>query len=98
MQNYTLDVVGSDGKPLHTKIKGPILVTSATTTIYFPLETGPQRVYDMLSHLKPGKDKELWVPDTPSQGGLQAKVGALASLHARLFSWLDRAFNIERLA
>ncbi|KAI1776649.1 Alpha/Beta hydrolase protein [Hypoxylon cercidicola] len=96
LHKYTLLCPGSDGEPLPGKIKGPVLVTAATETLYFPLEIGPQRIYDELSHLKPGEGKELWIPDSASQGGLQAKVAALASLHAKVFGWLDGVFHMER--
>ncbi|KAI1824108.1 Alpha/Beta hydrolase protein [Xylaria intraflava] len=96
MHNYRLNDAGSDGVPLYKKIKGPVLVTAASSTLYFPLEMGPQLVYDILSHLQPGETKEMWIPDSPSQGGLQAKVAALASLHVKVFGWLDRVFEVDR--
>lgn len=75
-----------------SRVACPVLVTGAKDTLYFPLETGPLRIYNELSHLKDG-DRKLWVPTKPSQGSLQAKVAALAALHANMFSWLNDVFD-----
>jgi dienelactone hydrolase len=81
-------------KPICSRITCPILVTCARDTIY-NLES--QRIYDALTKLKDGETKVMWDPVSPGQGSLQAKVAAMTHYHAKVFSWLDHVFKVERL-
>ena len=89
--NFTLEPDGE--KPILSRIICPVLVTGARDTVY-PLETS--RIYNGLTRLKEGEDKELWEPRGWGKGGFQAKVAALSHLQARVFGFLDRVFEINR--
>ncbi|KAH8817004.1 Alpha/Beta hydrolase protein [Xylogone sp. PMI_703] len=91
---YTLHQPDTGGSWLH-EIKCPALVTGSRDTLYFPIDSGPRRIYNELTQLQEGQ-KELWIPASAGQGSLQAKVAALSSLHVKVFGWLDQVFRVQR--
>ncbi|KAK4449720.1 alpha/beta hydrolase [Podospora aff. communis PSN243] len=86
----------ADGKTTLSQIKAPVLVSGARDFAYFPLESGARSIYRDLAHLG-DKDQErsLWIPTGVGRGSLQAKVGALSSLHGKVFGWLDEVFRLH---
>lgn len=95
-KNYSMAL--PDGETRLSQIKCPVLVTGSRDTMYIPVEAGPQRIYNELTSISGNSEKkhELWIPSSPGQGSLQAKVAALAALHTKTFSWLDDVFGIQR--
>jgi pimeloyl-ACP methyl ester carboxylesterase len=94
MRRWTLR--GQDGEvPVLSKINCPVLVSGAGGTIYARPEASTLMVIGDLAHL-PESKKEVWVATVPSEGGLQAKVGAWKLLQQRTFQFLDRHMNIQR--
>ncbi|KAL8879969.1 MAG: hypothetical protein Q9192_008121, partial [Flavoplaca navasiana] len=77
-------------------VKCPTLVTGAGASLYFDPSTTTDKIYDCLTSLKPGVDKEKWIAHDVTHGGLQAKVGAFGYSAQRTFEWLDIRFGIER--
>lgn len=90
---YTL---APEGKDLLANIRCPVMVTGARETLYDPPEVGPMRMYNALTQLKESSEKKIWIGTTVSNGGLQAKVAALAVSHFGMFSWLDDQMGIVR--
>ncbi|KFY96428.1 hypothetical protein V500_02440 [Pseudogymnoascus sp. VKM F-4518 (FW-2643)] len=89
---YTL---APEGKDFLANVRCPVMVTGARETLYDPPEVGPMRMYNALPQLKES-EKKIWIGTTVSDGGLQAKVAALAVSHFRIFSWLDDQMGIVR--
>jgi pimeloyl-ACP methyl ester carboxylesterase len=94
MKDYTLRLPG--GGSLLDQIWCPVLVTGAEASLYLDVSSHTSAVYDGLSNLKEGVEKQLWVGTTPGEGGLQAKVGALALSNQRVFRFLDQHFGVVR--
>lgn len=94
MRRFTLN--GPEDNVL-AKVKCPTLVTGAADSFYFTPEQNANKVMEGLASLS-ADQKELWVCKGPEKGGLQAKIGSLAIFHQKTFSWLDRAFGIDRAA
>ncbi|KAL8967581.1 MAG: hypothetical protein Q9183_002850 [Haloplaca sp. 2 TL-2023] len=91
---YTL--LKSDGTEYLASIRCPTLVTGAGASLYFDPSTTTDRIYDCLTSLKPGVDKEKWIAHDVTHGGLQAKIGAFGYSAQRTFQWLDTKFGIDR--
>ena len=91
---YTLQNV--DGTEYLADISCPTLVTGAGSSMYFDPATTTDKIYDCLTGLKDGVDKEKWIEHDIARGGLQAKVGAFGYSAQRTFQWLDDKFGIER--
>ncbi|ROV86774.1 hypothetical protein VSDG_10204 [Cytospora chrysosperma] len=53
------------------------------------------RVYDALANVSE-MDKEVWMANTPGQGALQAKMGALQLANLKTFRFLDEKLGVER--
>ncbi|KAK7750068.1 hypothetical protein SLS62_008061 [Diatrype stigma] len=80
--------------PICSRIRCPTLVTAARDSIY---RVESKRIFDALTRLEEGAgEKELWDPETPAQGSLQAKAGAIPYFHTKTFGWLDQTFGIKR--
>jgi pimeloyl-ACP methyl ester carboxylesterase len=94
LSNYTLKL--DNGETLVSQIQCPVLVTGSKEMCYFPLDTGARRLYHELSQGGRSPYTELWIPESQSQGSIQAKVAGLGSLHSKVFSWLDSVFGVER--
>lgn len=94
MKSYTLRLRGSGS--LLDRIRCPVFVTGAGRSLYLDVSSHTTAVYNGLVQLKEGKEKQLWVAETPGEGGLQAKVGALALSNQRVFRFLDQQFEIAR--
>lgn len=90
----TLTLEPKGEKTICSRISCPVLVTAARDSIY---RVEAQRIFDELTQLKEGEAKELWDPLSPGRGSLQAKAAAITHFQAKTFSWLDKAFGIERL-
>ncbi|KAK0616907.1 alpha/beta hydrolase [Immersiella caudata] len=86
----------ADGSTILSMVKVPVLVSGARDFAYFPLESGACSIYRDLAHLG-DKEQErcLWIPTGVGRGSLQAKVGALSSLHGKVFGWLDEVFRLH---
>lgn len=91
---YTLE--NSDGTEYLAKVKCPTLVTGAAASWYFDPATTTDKIYDCLTSLKHGVDKEKWIADDIAFGGLQAKIGAFGYSAQKTFQWLDARFGIKR--
>jgi pimeloyl-ACP methyl ester carboxylesterase len=89
MKKYSL----KDGRL--EKVQCPVLVSSATQSLYLEPSVDAQRILDELAHL-PASHKRLWVASEPEDGGLQAKVGAFGLYAQRMVQFLDEHFGIER--
>ncbi|PYI14037.1 hypothetical protein BO99DRAFT_451212 [Aspergillus violaceofuscus CBS 115571] len=76
-------------------IKCSTFVTGAAETFYFTPEQNTQPIFEALGHLPPQK-KRLWIGKGVDGGGLQAKIGAWAVFHQKMFAWLDEQFGIRR--
>ncbi|PKS11760.1 hypothetical protein jhhlp_001749 [Lomentospora prolificans] len=94
MKAYTLRLPG--GESLLSKVRCPVFVSGASNSLYLDVSDHTKAVYNGLTNLKMGVDKELWVAEIPGEGGLQAKVGALALSNQRVFRFLDKHFGIIR--
>ncbi|KAL3429743.1 putative alpha/beta hydrolase [Aspergillus tetrazonus] len=71
---YTLH--NTDGTEYLANIKCPTLVTGAGASFYFNPATTTDKIYECLTSLKDGVDKEKWIATDVAYGGLQAKIGA----------------------
>ncbi|KAF4595807.1 fusarin C cluster-hydrolase [Ophiocordyceps camponoti-floridani] len=92
MQRFSLD----DGKTQYlSRLRCPTLVTGPADSFYFTPAQNAERIFEGLSQLGP-TEKELWIGKGKSCGGLQAKIGSLALLHHKVFTWLDDQFGIQR--
>ncbi|MBE3043704.1 prolyl oligopeptidase family serine peptidase [Candidatus Bathyarchaeota archaeon] len=91
---YTLRLPG--GRSLLSEVRCPVFVTGASNSLYLDVSSHTRAVYNGLTHHKEGVDKEIWVAEVPGEGGLQAKVGAVALSNQRVFAFLDRHFGINR--
>jgi hypothetical protein len=94
MKKYTLKL--PEGSYLD-KVKCPVFVTGAGKSLWLDVDDHTSKVYNALTNQKP-EDKELWVATKPGEGGLQAKMGAIALCNQRVFQFLDGRFGIEREA
>ncbi|KAK2003769.1 alpha/beta hydrolase [Colletotrichum falcatum] len=74
-----------DGVDYLTRVACPVLVSDEHT----------KRCYDGLVSV-PLENKEMWVPCSPGQGSLQAKMGAVALCAQRSLEFLDRALGVVR--
>jgi hypothetical protein len=85
------------GKEYLSRISCPVLVTCAADTLYFSPELSTDLIFAGLQHLGDEEQKRsLWVAKGVGQGGLQAKIGAMAIAHQKMFSWLDGQFGVRR--
>ncbi|GIC92271.1 hydrolase psoB [Aspergillus udagawae] len=91
---YTLQ--NPDGTEYLADVKCPTLVTGAGASFYFDPATTTDKVYECLTSLKDGVDKEKWIATDVAYGGLQAKIGAFGYSAQKTFEWLDQQFEIER--
>lgn len=92
MKEFSLDKNGT-GRDYLQDVKCPTLVTGAADSLYFdPIDNNSSGVLARLAAPK----KELWVGETPGDGSLQAKMGAMGLCNQRVFEFLDRQFNIRR--
>ncbi|KAM5344962.1 hypothetical protein ACJ41O_010824 [Fusarium nematophilum] len=78
-----------------SKIKCPTLVTGAADSFYFTPDLNSNPIFEGLTGLGPN-EKHLWIGKGVEFGGLQAKIGALAVVHHKMFTWLDGTFGIRR--
>lgn len=93
MKDFSLDT--SSGKSLLSRVRCPVFVSGAASSLYLSVEAHTMRVFHALSHLSP-EDRELWIPQTEGEGAVQAKMGALTLVNERVFAFFDRKFNINR--
>ncbi|RAH42532.1 hydrolase psoB [Aspergillus brunneoviolaceus CBS 621.78] len=77
------------------KVKCSTFVTGAADTFYFTPKQNTEPIFEALGHLPPQK-RRLWVGKGVEGGGLQAKIGAWAVFHQKMFAWLDEQFEIKR--
>lgn len=89
MKKYTLRQ--AEGSYLD-QVVCPVLVSGAANSLYLDAKAHTTVIFEALKN--PGK--ELWLPTEPSQGSLQAKMGAIALCNQHAFAFLDRCFNIKR--
>lgn len=78
------------------QIKCPVLVTGAGKSLYFDTEEHTMRVFSDLNHLGE-RDRQLWLPSLPEEGGLQAKVGAFDLVNMKAYGFLDKVFGVSRV-
>lgn len=100
MKRYTLGLVGGktgeeDSERFLDRVKCPVLVSGASESLYLEVDHHTTRVFNGLKHQKAG-DKELWMANTPGQGSLQAKMGALQLANFKTFKFLDQKLDIKR--
>ncbi|PFH59667.1 hypothetical protein XA68_12045 [Ophiocordyceps unilateralis] len=92
MKRFSLE----DGKTQYlSRLRCPTLVTGPAESFYFTPAQNAEKIFDGLTQLGPA-EKELWIGKGKSTGGLQAKIGSLALLHHKVFTWLDGQFGIKR--
>lgn len=100
MQKYTLK--SEDGPEDKTtsflsRVTCPVLLSGAGQSLYLDVDHHTRRCYDALTNVEE-KDKQLWVPASEGEGGLQAKMGAFALCNQRTYRFLDESFGMERAA
>ncbi|KAI8315394.1 Hydrolyase [Colletotrichum sp. SAR11_59] len=78
-----------------TRVVCPVLVSGSGNSLYLDVDEHTKRCYDGLVNV-PLENKEMWVPASPGQGSLQAKMGAVALCGQRSLQFLDRALGIDR--
>ncbi|KAK3996232.1 Alpha/Beta hydrolase protein [Cladorrhinum sp. PSN332] len=94
-KDFDLDVV-SDGKgSVVDRIRCPVLVTGASTTIYASADESTLAIFKGLSGVPEGK-KEVWIPEEIGAGGLSGKIGAWSLLAQRSFEFLDKHLGVQR--
>ncbi|TDZ60832.1 Hydrolyase ccsE [Colletotrichum trifolii] len=84
-----------DGVDYLHRVACPVLVSGSGNSLYLDVDEHTKRCYDGLVNV-PLEGKEMWVPASPGQGSLQAKMGAVALCGQRSFRFLDRALGVER--
>lgn len=90
MQKFSLK--GAKGEEYLSQLQCSTLVTGAGDTIYFTPDLNAERIFDRLGHI-PDNRKQLWIGKGADGGGLQAKIGSMAVMHQKMFSWLDEQFG-----
>ncbi|KAI9751193.1 MAG: hypothetical protein M4579_006172 [Chaenotheca gracillima] len=93
MKKYTLRL--KEGGSFLDRVKCPVLVSGAGESLYLNKDVHAMNVYRALDHLKEGK-RELWMPETPGEGSLQAKMGALPLCNQHTFRFLDKHLEVGR--
>ena len=93
LQKYSLKTV--DGEEYLGRIKCPVLVTGAASSLYSKPDTSTTKIFSRLTQL-PNHQKQQWIGEAVSDGGLQAKVGAFALAQQRTYAFLDKSFGIHR--
>jgi len=93
MKKYTFKQ--DDGGNFLDRVNCPVLVSGAAYSIYFNVEAHTMAIYKRLKNLEEAK-KEVWVPEALGDGGLQAKMGALALCNEKTYAFLDKHFGIKR--
>jgi hypothetical protein len=85
-----------DGKTLD-KITCPVFLTGpgAGREMYASADDSTFKVQKLLTKVSES-NKEVWVPTDVAEGGLTAKIGALALLAQKSFEFLDKHFEIKR--
>lgn len=78
-----------------SKVQCPVLVTGAGKSLYFDTEEHTMKVFDDLSHLGE-RQRRVWMPNRPEEGGLQAKIGAFGLANIKVYGFLDEVFGIHR--
>lgn len=87
---------GKDDESYLHRIHCPVMVTGAGQSLYFQnLDETTHKIHRHLANV-PGRDKVIWVPATPSEGGFQAKIGAFGIMQLKTFAFLDDKFGIKR--
>ncbi|PSN67740.1 prolyl oligopeptidase-like protein [Corynespora cassiicola Philippines] len=87
LKKFTLG--GAEDSRYLDKIKCPVFVSGAGSSLYFDPTKSSQKIYAELIHLETPK-KELWIAEEAAQGGFQAKVGAFELANHRIFTWLEK--------
>jgi pimeloyl-ACP methyl ester carboxylesterase len=77
------------------KVKCHVFVSGAGKSLYFDTEEHTMRVFADLAHLGERK-RQLWMPNKPEDGGLQAKIGAFSLVNMKTYGFLDEVFGIRR--
>ena len=97
MKRYSL--TSAHGGSLLEKVKCPVLVSGAASSLYVNADHHTMRAYNALTELKESNgDKQVWMSQSPGQGALQAKMGAMQLANQRTFKFLDEKLGIERKA
>lgn len=95
MKKYSL--ASPDGRSLLHRVKCPVLVSGAASSLYVNADHHSMRAYNALTGLKESKgDKQIWMSPSPGQGALQAKMGAMQLANQRTFRFLDEKLGIKR--
>lgn len=77
------------------KVHCPVLVSSASQSLYLEPSVDAKKIFDGLAHLEK-HERRMWTAKEAEDGGLQAKVGAFGLSAQRTFQYLDECFEIER--
>ena len=87
-----------DGKILD-RITCPVFLTGpgAGQDMYASADDSTFKIRKLLTKI-PESKKEVWVPTDVAEGGLTAKIGAWALLAQKSFEFLDRQFEVKRIA
>ncbi|RFU80553.1 alpha beta hydrolase [Trichoderma arundinaceum] len=93
MKHYSLTLPGD--KCYLDRVKCPVLVSGASESLYIEADHHTMRVVSGLTH-QAEVDKEVWMANTPGQGSLQAKMGAMQLVNQKTFKFLDHHFGIDR--
>ncbi|KAK4164419.1 Alpha/Beta hydrolase protein [Cladorrhinum sp. PSN259] len=96
-RDFDLDVVsdGSGGSVVD-RIRCPVLVTGASTSIYASADESTMKIFRGLSGVAEGK-KEVWIPQEIGAGGLSGKIGAWSLLAQKSLEFLDKHLGVERV-
>jgi pimeloyl-ACP methyl ester carboxylesterase len=78
------------------KVRCPVFVSGAGKSLYFDTEEHTMRVFNDLAHLGE-RERRLWMPSRPDEGGLQAKIGAFGLANMNAYRFLDEVLGIRRV-
>ncbi|KAK3296591.1 Alpha/Beta hydrolase protein [Chaetomium fimeti] len=94
-QSFDLDVAPDGQGKITDRIRCPVLLTGASSSVYASPDESTVVIYNALSQV-PEERKEMWIPKEVGQGGLTAKVGAWKLLAQKSFQFLDKHLHVER--
>ncbi|KAI9848704.1 MAG: hypothetical protein M1837_006791 [Sclerophora amabilis] len=105
MKNYTLARGGGSinsyekGDSIDTsflaRVTCPVLLSGAEKSLYLDVDNHTRRCYNALTNVAE-KNKEIWVPASVGDGGLQAKMGAFALCNQWTYRFLDESLGVKR--
>lgn len=94
-QSFDLDVAPDGKGKITDRIRCPVLLTGAPSSVYASPDESTMVIYEALSQISE-EQKETWIPKEIGLGGLTAKVGAWGLLAQRSLQFLDKHLHVAR--